>query len=101
MPGVEDYEAGPFFTRSVCAEARQQYPQEEPNTEAPCLSMMNPDQVKQVIYRALADRCLSRAEREDILAAVRANGEITPELCGLWRELQERVFRGEIRIDRY
>ncbi len=61
---------------------------------------MSIEAIKSQIERALADRCLSRLERDDILAAIRANGQITPEVCALWRQLQAKVFQGEIRIER-
>jgi len=62
---------------------------------------MTPEQLQQKIDRALRDGYLSRVEREDIIAGVCSSGEITPEICALWRELQEKVYRGEIKLDSY
>ncbi|MDJ0732056.1 MAG: hypothetical protein QNJ33_18925 [Crocosphaera sp.] len=58
----------------------------------------NTNRIKVMIERALADRRLSKQEDEDIKAAIYADRKVTEEEAKLYRELQELVFEGTIKI---
>ncbi len=55
--------------------------------------------LKKMIERALADGRLSRQEDEDIKAAIAADNKVTEEEMKLYREMQQMVFEGDIKID--
>ncbi len=57
------------------------------------------NKIKKIIERALADGRLSQQEDEDIKAAIRSDRKITQEAMKLYRELQQKIFEGEILID--
>ena len=57
------------------------------------------NKLKKMIERALADGRLSRQEDEDIKAAIRADNKVTEEEMKLYRELQQMVFEGELKIE--
>ncbi|MDJ0582184.1 MAG: hypothetical protein AB4060_02165 [Crocosphaera sp.] len=57
------------------------------------------NKLKKMIERALADGRLSRQEDEDIKAAIAADNKVTEEEMKLYRELQQMVFEGDLKID--
>ncbi len=57
------------------------------------------NKLKKMIERALADGRLSRQEDEDIKAAIAADNKVTEEEMKLYREMQQMVFEGDIKID--
>ena len=57
------------------------------------------NKLKKMIERALADGRLSRQEDEDIKAAIAADNKVTQEEMKLYRELQQMVFKGELKIE--
>ncbi|MEM6445199.1 MAG: hypothetical protein AAFY57_01440 [Cyanobacteria bacterium J06642_2] len=59
---------------------------------------MEIDEVKAVIQRALADRQLSRAEQNDIMAAVLADGRVSPEEQELLNGLLDKIRQGYIKV---
>ncbi|ACK65078.1 conserved hypothetical protein [Rippkaea orientalis PCC 8801] len=60
---------------------------------------MDITQVKTRIERALADGRLSRQESQDIKAAILADKQVTEEEHKLWRELQNLIFTGEVKLE--
>ncbi|MBP0019214.1 MAG: hypothetical protein J7647_16890 [Cyanobacteria bacterium SBLK] len=60
---------------------------------------MEATKVKETIERALADGCLSRQESQSIKRAMYADGKVSPEECELWRQLQDKIWKGEIYLD--
>ena len=60
---------------------------------------MSGNKLKKMIERALADGRLSRQEDEGIKAAIRADNKVTEEEMKLYRELQQMVFEGELKIE--
>ena len=52
-----------------------------------------------MIERVLADGRLSRQEDEDIKAAIAADNKVTEEEMKLYRELQQMVFKGELKME--
>ncbi|MGK7933058.1 MAG: hypothetical protein AB4041_16730 [Microcystaceae cyanobacterium] len=59
---------------------------------------MEIEQIRIKIERALVDGRLSRQESMDIKIALYSKKPITPEAVKLFRELQEKIWRGEIRL---
>ncbi|MGK7883072.1 MAG: hypothetical protein AB4057_00405 [Crocosphaera sp.] len=57
------------------------------------------NKLKKMIERALADGRLSRQEDEDIKAAIAADNKVTEEEMKLYRELQQMVFEGDLKIE--
>lgn len=54
-------------------------------------------ELKTLINRALADKVLTRAEQQQILNAVTADQEVSPEEHELLEMIVERLNSGEIR----
>ncbi|MCJ2542058.1 hypothetical protein [Thermostichus vulcanus] len=54
-------------------------------------------ELKALINRALADKVLTRAEQQQILNAVTADQEVSPEEHELLELIVERLSSGEIR----
>ncbi|MCF2971286.1 hypothetical protein L1047_08775 [Synechococcus sp. Nb3U1] len=54
-------------------------------------------ELKALINRALADKVLTRAEQQQILKAVTADQEVSPEEHELLEMIVERLNSGEIR----
>lgn len=59
----------------------------------------DPNKLKKMIERVLADGRLSRQEDEDIKAAIAADNKVTGEEMKLYRELQQMVFKGELKME--
>lgn len=59
----------------------------------------DPNKLKKMIERVLADGRLSRQEDEDIKAAISADNKVTEEEMKLYRELQQMVFKGELKME--
>lgn len=59
---------------------------------------MELDEVKAVIQQALADRKLSRAEQNDIMAAVLADGRVSPEEQELLNGLLDKIRQGYVKV---
>lgn len=59
----------------------------------------DPNKLKKMIERVLADGRLSRQEDEDIKAAIAADNKVTEEEMKLYRELQQMVFKGELKME--
>ena len=59
----------------------------------------DPNKLKKMIERVLADGRLSRQEDEDIKAAISAENKVTEEEMKLYRELQQMVFKGELKME--
>jgi hypothetical protein len=55
--------------------------------------------VRQAIERALADGYLSRAESDTIKTAMYQDKQVTKEECKLFRELQQKIWQGEVILD--
>ena len=60
---------------------------------------MEIDQIKAKIERALADGSLSRLESEAIKAAIYRDKKFSPEEAQLFRELQDKIWKGEVMIE--
>ncbi|MGY4590306.1 FixJ family two-component response regulator [Thermostichus sp. MS-CIW-40] len=56
-----------------------------------------PSELRALINRALADKVLTRAKQQQILSAVMADQEISPEEHELLESVVERLNSGEIR----
>ncbi|CCQ64535.1 hypothetical protein [Crocosphaera watsonii] len=59
----------------------------------------DPNKLKKMIERVLSDGRLSRQEDEDIKAAIAADNKVTGEEMKLYRELQQMVFKGELKME--
>lgn len=55
--------------------------------------------VRQAIERALADGYLSRLESDSIKTAIYQDKQVTKEECKLFRELQQKIWQGEVILD--
>ena len=58
---------------------------------------MDIEAVREVVNRALADKQLTRAEQEEIMAAVLADGRVSPEEQVLLDKLLEDIRQGNIK----
>lgn len=56
-------------------------------------------QVKRLVEQASDDGVLTREENEGILAAITRSDRPTAEMCGLFRQLQEQVWNGELVLE--
>ena len=71
-----------------------------PNTPDP-----SPEELQQLqklktsIQRAIASGSLTRQQRDDLTAAIRADNKVTPAEVALIRMVQDKVWKGEIRIE--
>lgn len=59
--------------------------------------MSNFEQLKQLVDRALADEKLTRAEQREIMQAILADNEVSPEEQKLLESIADRIRRGEIK----
>jgi hypothetical protein len=59
---------------------------------------MGTDKMEEMIDRALADGQLSTAESEMIEATLYGDGQVAPEQMQLFRELQEKVWQGDVML---
>ncbi|MDB9311542.1 hypothetical protein PN462_00405 [Spirulina sp. CS-785/01] len=59
---------------------------------------MEISKIRALVERAISDGQLTRDERDDIQAAIYSDHKVSPEECELWRQVQEKIWRGEIRI---
>ncbi len=57
------------------------------------------ERLKATVDRALSDGWLSRQEREEIVEMARADNKISQEEIALFRMVQEKIWKGEIRIE--
>ncbi len=55
--------------------------------------------LREMIERALRDAKVSKKEIDDIKAFMNADNKVTTEESKLFRELQEKIWSGEIQID--
>ncbi|MDY6785453.1 MAG: hypothetical protein SW833_23365 [Cyanobacteriota bacterium] len=60
---------------------------------------MEIDNIQIMVERALADGRLSRAERDGIMTAIYSDRKVSKEESKLWRELQQKIWLGEVKID--
>jgi hypothetical protein len=60
---------------------------------------MDIESIRRKIEQALADGKLSRLESEAIKAAIYADKQVSPEEAELFRELQDKIWQGEVQID--
>ena len=58
---------------------------------------MDIEAVRKIVNRALADKQLTRAEQEEIMAAVLADGRVSPEEQALLDKLLEDIRQGNIK----
>ncbi len=54
--------------------------------------------LRALIEQASADGRLSQAEQDQIMAAIREDGQVTAEELALAESLLERINRGEIQV---
>ena len=57
---------------------------------------MDIERVREIVQRAVADRKLTRAEQDEIMAAVLADGRVSPEEQDLLKQIQEDIRLGKI-----
>ena len=57
---------------------------------------MDIERVRAIVQRALADRKLTRAEQDEIMAAVLADGRVSPEERDLLQQIQLDLRLGKI-----
>jgi len=55
-------------------------------------------QLRALVDRALEDKKLTRTEVDQIIAAIRADGKISPEEMSLLESIREKVLRREIQV---
>ncbi|WP_206043713.1 hypothetical protein [Geitlerinema sp. P-1104] len=48
--------------------------------------------------KALEDGVISRQERDEIVAAIYADGKVSVEECAIFRSIQEKIWLGEVMI---
>ena len=60
---------------------------------------MEIEQIRQLVKQALADKKLSKLESEAIKTAIYADHHVSPEEAAVFRELQDKIWKGEIQID--
>lgn len=60
---------------------------------------MEVERLKIIIERSLADGRLSRLESEIIRTAIYHNKTVTRQETELFRQLQEKIWQGEVAID--
>ena len=60
---------------------------------------MDIESIRRKIEQALADGKLSKLESEAIKAAIYANKQVSPEEAELFRELQAKIWQGEVQLD--
>jgi hypothetical protein len=58
----------------------------------------NFDHLKTIVYKALADKELSRAEQEEIVNAILDDNQVSPEEQELLSWIAEHLQRGEIKV---
>ncbi|HEY9704426.1 MAG TPA: hypothetical protein V6C58_18400 [Allocoleopsis sp.] len=59
----------------------------------------NASRLKEMIDRALVDGKLSKKENYQIKAAMYSGNKVSTEESKLYRELQEKIWLGEVQID--
>ncbi|MDX2273457.1 MAG: hypothetical protein NW237_16095 [Cyanobacteriota bacterium] len=55
-------------------------------------------EIQALVERALEDKELTRAEMDEIVAAITADGEVSTEEAQLMEQIREMVLRREIRV---
>jgi len=61
------------------------------------MSQSDFEQLKQIVDRALADKKLTRAEQREIMNAILADNQISPEEQKLLESIADRIRLGEIK----
>jgi len=56
-------------------------------------------QLKRLVERASDDGVLTREEHQVIMTAITTCDRPTAEMCGLFRQLQEQVWNGELVLE--
>jgi hypothetical protein len=56
-------------------------------------------QLKRLVERASDDGVLTCEENEVIIAAITSSDRPTAEMCGLFRQLQEQVWSGDLVLE--
>lgn len=59
---------------------------------------MEIERVREIVQRAVSDRKLTRAEQDEIMAAVLADGRVSPEEQDLLKQIQEDIRLGKIEF---
>ncbi|RZM79445.1 hypothetical protein [Leptolyngbya iicbica] len=55
--------------------------------------------VEALMVQAASDGQITHEEETSIKAAMLRSGHITPEMCRLFRQMQERVWDGELTLE--
>jgi len=67
-------------------------------SEAEFEADMNIQELRELVDRALEDKKLSRAEMQQIMDGIRADGVISPEEVAIMEEIKHKVLRREIQV---
>lgn len=59
--------------------------------------MADINELKEIVQRALADKVLTRAEQEEIMAAVLADGKVSEEEQDVLNKILEDIQQGRIK----
>jgi len=59
---------------------------------------MNIQELRELVDRALEDKKLSRAEMQQIMDGIQADGVISPEEVAIMEEIKHKVLRREIQV---
>lgn len=62
----------------------------------PQLESVQFKRIQRLIEQSVANGSLSRTQDDDILTAITTSPQPSANLCGLFRDLQERVWQGEV-----
>jgi tellurite resistance protein len=67
-------------------------------SEAEFEADMNIQELRELVDRALEDKKLSRAEMQQIMDGIQADGVISPEEVAIMEEIKHKVLRREIQV---
>jgi hypothetical protein len=70
--------------------------QTSPRCLDPQLESVQFKRIQRLIEQSVANGSLSRTQDDDILTAITTSPQPSANLCGLFRDLQERVWQGEV-----